>query len=64
MEKKEAVSKCFARRGKECLLLEDVEIPKYCKACRFKKPERDVTNGKRYEWINTGEQKRPGRQWP
>jgi hypothetical protein len=38
---------CFSWNGYKCIeLLADA--PSECKKCRFKKPERDVTNGVRY----------------
>lgn len=43
---------CFAYKGYGCAILKDVEVAEYCRKCRFKKPERDVTNGVRYPKYN------------
>ena len=39
---------CFAFAKDECLALNGVKVPEECKNCHFRKPSRDVTNGKTY----------------
>lgn len=50
------MEKCFAQQpGKAwCAVLNGQRVPEDCVNCKFKKPDRDVTDGKRYPTRNTG----------
>lgn len=41
---------CFARKKGRCTVLTSVDSLR--STCNFKKPERSVTNGKRYEYLD------------
>lgn len=65
MEARESnnVPTCFARKGSVCKIKSGFAICVFMKkkknhenaTCRFCKPERDVTNGVRYPWIDPEE---------